>query len=213
MLDWAQEQPEEISMHDVMLKFGEEADELDRVEGALAMNIQIKSLLGHLTEGEAWNIVHNCDKCGLEAWRKLHRRCDPMTGGRRRNMLRAIMTPARVKLEEVGNALQVWEEMVERYERRGTLRGEPPLAEDIKCSAVEGMMPEELERHLQMNAARLQKYQEMRQEILMFFESRAGRSLRLSVKEAMSHSGGRPYGHKWSEQGQGEGQTADRQPE
>ena len=80
MLDWAQEQPEEISMHDVMLKFGEEADELDRVEGALAMNIQIKSLLGHLTEGEAWSIVQNCGKCGLAVWSKLHRRYDPMTG-------------------------------------------------------------------------------------------------------------------------------------
>ena len=76
------------------------------------MAVQLRTVLAHLTEGESWSIVQNCGRNGLEAWRGVHKRFDPLTCGRRRNMLRAIMAPQRVKMEDLGSALQTWEDMV-----------------------------------------------------------------------------------------------------
>ena len=190
MLEWSLEQETEVTIQMVREKFGDDADDLDKIEGAMQLVAQLKSLLSYLTEGEAWSIVQNCNRNGLEAWRKLHKRFDPVTGGRRRNLLRAIMAPARIKVEDIGNALQVWEKMVDRYDQRSSLKGEPRLSEDLKCSAVEGMMPEDLEKHLQLNANRLQKYEEMKEEIQRYFETHTGKSIKTSVKETMATSSG-----------------------
>ena len=92
-------------------------------------------MLSLLTEMEAFSIVQISARNGLEAWRRLHRRYDPISGGRRRNLLRAVMAPQRVKLVELGTALEIWEDMVARYNKKNARMGEPELANDIKCSA------------------------------------------------------------------------------
>ena len=40
---------------------------------------------------------------------------DPLTGERRRNQLRAMLAPQRVKMEDTGSAPQQLDEMVARY--------------------------------------------------------------------------------------------------
>ena len=107
MLEWALEQDVEISLTDVADNVGANADPTEQIDGCSQINVQLKTVLAHLCEGESWSIVQNCGRNGLEAWRRLHRRFDPLTGGRRRNLLRAIMAPQRVEMEELGSALQV----------------------------------------------------------------------------------------------------------
>ena len=94
----------------------------------------------------------------VEEWRGLHKRVYPLTGCRRRNLSRAIMAPQRVKMEDLGAALQTLEEMVARYNKKTANVEAVELADGIKCSAVESMVLENLERHLQLNARRLKKY-------------------------------------------------------
>ena len=183
MLEWALEQDAEISLTNVADKFGINADPTEQVDGCSQINVQLKTVLAHLCEGESWSIVQNCGRNGLEAWRRLHRRFDPLTGGRRRNLLRAIMAPQRVKMEELGSALQVWEDMVARYNKKNSKIGDPELADDIKCSAVEAMVPESLERHLQLNAMRLKRYEDVRMEVYSYFEACTGKVARPSVRE------------------------------
>ena len=74
-------------------------------------------------------------------------------------------------MEDLGSALQAWEEMVARYNNKNAKIGEVGLADDIQCSAAESMFRESLQRHLQLNARRLKRYDEVRTEIYAYPES------------------------------------------
>ncbi|CAK0892634.1 unnamed protein product [Prorocentrum cordatum] len=190
-LEWALEQEDEFTTAEAVLALGPNTEHA--IDDIAALNLQIKSVLSNLTEGESWTIVQNCDRNGLEAWRRLHRRFDALTGGRRRALLRAILSPHRVKLEEVGTALQLWEEMVTRYNKKQQRLGEAPIADEYLCSALEALVPEDVENHLQMNANRLKKYSDMRAEMVTFYEARTGKKVRVTLQERMkSASSGGP---------------------
>ena len=52
-------------------------------------------MLMDLTSDEANDIVANSRKNPLEAWRRMQKRYDPTTGGRKRNLLRTIISRGR----------------------------------------------------------------------------------------------------------------------
>ena len=193
-LEWALDQEGTFTTDDVELFFGG-ADEnfIDEISG---LNTQIKSVLASATEAEAWTIVQAAPKNGLLAWQQLHRRFDSMSGGRRRTLLRAILAPSRVKVEELGTALQTWEGMVTAYNKKAQKLQEAQIADDFLASALESMVPEELERHLQLNASRLRRYADMRTEVVQYYEQRTGKALKISVRDRMptsaDHGGVRP---------------------
>ena len=187
-LEWALEKENPINIEEVERELGGSIDQEQLLEDPRGMALQLKSVLAHLTGGESWSIVQNAQKNGFEVWRALHRRYDPITGGRRRNLLRAIVAPPRVSLDELGTALQTWEEMVSRYNKKNAKLGEAQISDDFLCSAVEAMVPEELERHLQLNGARLPKYADVRAEVLAFFEVRTGKQVKTGLREQMSHA-------------------------
>ena len=61
---------------------------------------QLYRVLSSLTTGESEDLVVGCENLkasGFEAWRRLNRRWDPVTAGRKRNILRAILNPERTK--------------------------------------------------------------------------------------------------------------------
>ena len=76
--------------------------------------------LAHLTEGVDGAALWSERTGSVE--RSTHRRLDPLTGGRRRNVLRAIMAPQRAKMGDLDSALQVWEEIVDQGRRSGMCR-------------------------------------------------------------------------------------------
>ena len=124
-------------------------------------------MLTQYMSGDSFDIVMNCPRGqGLEAYRRLARRHDPSTGGRRRNLLRLVLQQGRSSLEGLASALERWEEQVRRYERFRDERGNrQPLSEDIKTAALESLVPDELEKHLQLNASRLADYDAAREEV------------------------------------------------
>lgn len=70
--------------------FGADADLTDQIEGSGAITSEVYTLLVQLTSGESFDAVMNTTRgSGLEAYRRLARRCDPGIGDRRRNLLRA----------------------------------------------------------------------------------------------------------------------------
>ena len=46
------------------------------------------------------------------------------------------------------------------------------LAEDIRLAALEALLPEELERHCQLQRSRLDTYQKLREEVVLYAEAR-----------------------------------------
>ena len=61
-----------------------------------------------------------------------------------------------------------------RYTRRRDARNgqRHTLAEDIRMAALEALLPEELERHCQLQRSRLDTYQKLREEIVRYAEAR-----------------------------------------
>ena len=61
-----------------------------------------------------------------------------------------------------------------RYtQRRDARHGQRhTLAEDIKMAALEALLPEELERHCQLQRSRLDTYQKLREEVVVYAEAR-----------------------------------------
>ena len=130
MLEWAAEQTTEITT------------ELINREYLLLMS---------LTSYEANDIVANSRKNKLEAWRRLQKRFDPTTEGRKRNLLRTIVSLGRCSLLELQAGTERWESCVSRCEKK--LKDK--MDDEIKLAGLESLVPEELEKHLIFNSNRL----------------------------------------------------------
>ena len=134
---------------------------------------QLYTVLMTLAEGESFDIlVGSGSGDGLEAWRCLHERWDPLTTGRARGLLREILSLGRAKLELQG-ALERLEDLMRRdTQGRDAWTGRRhALAEDIRMAALEALLSEELERHCQLQRSRLDAYQKLREEVVLYAEA------------------------------------------
>ena len=88
-----------------------------------------------LTSYEANDTVANSRKNPLEAWRRLQKRHDPTTGGRKRNLLRMITSPGRCSLLELLARIERWESHVSRFEKKM----HDKLDDEIKLAGLESL--------------------------------------------------------------------------
>ena len=110
MLKWSAEQAAEITTELVDLELLPTATNEERgVKNNLEFVLQqVHTALMALTSYEANDIVANSRKNPLEAWRRLKKRNDPTTGGRKRNSLRTTISPGRCSLLEPQAGVQRW---------------------------------------------------------------------------------------------------------
>ena len=112
MLEWASDQTMEITTTAIDI----ELLPTDPNEGGGVHNLEfilqhMHETLMDLTSGETNDMVDNSRKNPLEAWRRLHERCDPTAGGKR-NILRTFISPERCSLQEREAGFQRWESYV-----------------------------------------------------------------------------------------------------
>ena len=106
MLQWAADQTTEITTELINREFLLTAKNQKRgVQNLEFVLQQMHTALMALTSYEAKDIVANSRKNPLEAWRRLQKRYDPTTGGRKRNLLRTIISPGRCSLLELQREL------------------------------------------------------------------------------------------------------------
>ena len=178
---WAEDETDPISNSAMTAEFGDVNPAQETIPDLEAKDAQLYAVLQTLCEKEAFTLVRSSGKGkGLEAWRRLCKRYDPSTGGRRRALLRSVLSPNRCgKVEELSAAVEIWEDQVRQYENRRKTDGtRPTLDEDIKISILESICPVEVERHLQLNQARFADYQEVRKELSTYLETRIGLKLK-----------------------------------
>ena len=112
MLEWVSGQPTKITTTAIDLEFLPTDANEDRGVQNLEFVLQqmhtrptyfanCDTALMALTSYEANDIVADSPKNPLEAWRRLQKRYDPTTGGRKRNFLRTIISPGRCSLLEL----------------------------------------------------------------------------------------------------------------
>eukprot|EP00971_Amphidinium_carterae_P330074 6462928-Amphidinium_carterae.1 len=172
LLDWVEDQEQTITTQDLAMQFND-VNSPEYIECLEEKDAQLHAALMALTEGEAFDIVLGCASCGSEALRKLIRRFDPSSGGRRRVVLKQILNPQRVKLDGLPLALEKWDDLIRRYEKRRA-GGDPAqiLDGDIKIAALEALVSVELEHHLAMNRTRLTTYEKVRAEVNGFIDAK-----------------------------------------
>ena len=114
LLEWAGEQPKEITTIAIDLEFLPTDTNEDRgVQNLVFALRQMHTALMALTSYGANDIVANSRKNPLEARRRLQKRNDPTTGGRKRNLLRTTISPGRCSLLELPAEIERWESLRE----------------------------------------------------------------------------------------------------
>ena len=103
MLEWSAEQALEITTTTAIdLEFLPTVTNVERGVRNLEFVLQqMHTALMAPTSCEANEIVANSQKNPLEAWRRLQKPYDPTTGGRKRNLLRTIISLGRSSLLEL----------------------------------------------------------------------------------------------------------------
>ena len=118
MFEWAAEQSTEITTTAIDLEFlPTDANEDRGVQNLEFVLQQMHTAHMALTSYEANGIVAHSRKNPLGAWRRLQKRCDPTTRGRKRNLLRTIISPGRCSLLELQAGIERWESYVSRNEK------------------------------------------------------------------------------------------------
>ena len=181
-MEWAAENLKELTKEMVDAAYGIHAEMEDEIDDLEYKTTQLYMALENLTDREPLDIVQNSPEGnGLEAWRRLQKRYDPATRGRRKNLLKSLLKPGKYKLEQLGEAMEKWEEQVNRYEKMKDSKGNrSQLPDDLKIAILEDMVPEVLETHLLLQADRIDTYKECRKEVSSYVEAKIG----LRIKEA-----------------------------
>ena len=87
--------------------------------------------------------------------------------------MREILSPTRAKLPELMCAIEKMKDLVRRDSSRRDAQGNAHnLAEDIRMSSLEALLPDDLEKHVQLNRARLTSCGVLREEIKTYCECR-----------------------------------------
>ena len=187
MQEWSAEQVTKITHEFINLEFLPTATNHEQgVQNLEFVLQQMQTALTALTSYEANDIVANSRKNLLEAWRRLQKRYDPTTGGRKRNLLRMIISPGRCFLLELQAGIERWESYVSRCEEK--LKDK--MDDEIKLAGLEALVLEELEKHLILNSNRLRTFEDARLEIVTYVEAKFGVRIRDSTP---SDTGSRGY--------------------
>ena len=118
MLEWAGEQTVEITTSAIDLEFLPSETNMDRgVRTLESVWQQMHTALMPLTSYDPNDIVANSRKNPLEAWRRLQKRYDPTTGGRKRYFLRTFISLGLCSLLELQAVIERWESNVSRYDK------------------------------------------------------------------------------------------------
>lgn len=179
VLQWSEERDSPIKDSDVRATYGPSADPIDQIANIEELRRELYDVLLMVTEKEPFDLVLN-SSCGFEAWRKLSRRFDPTTGGRKRALLNAILTPNRAKIEDLPQALEKLLDSIRLYERRRDSTGaRTEISDDIKISVIERLVPVELEKHLVLNRDRYTTFSDMLNEIQSYVEHQTGSKIKV----------------------------------
>ena len=191
VLEWCEEREKSITGEELRRAFGDAADALDQVPDLDEKSRELASALQMVTQREPFAIVVNCATNGLEAWRRLSKRYDPATASRKRTMLKTVISPQKQKLETLPQAIEEWMDAVRTYEKRKDSTGQrAAISDEIKMAALEAMLPQELESHVQLNQARFATFDDLMDEITRFVEHKTGRSLKLvSAASSLANQG------------------------
>jgi hypothetical protein len=135
----------------------EEADEF---------STDIVSTLGFLVEGEAHDMLCNCQENGLELWRRLEARFNHKTKSRTLNDMNSILNPEAAKsLGEVMGTIERWEERISRLDDPSQINV------TMKAALLGRLCPKKLRDHIELHMSDKHSYHEIKDEIIRVLDT------------------------------------------
>ena len=112
------------------------------------------------------------------------------TGGECTHLISSHLSPPQAKLPELMDAIERMEDLVIRYcGRRDAPVNAHTLAEDIRRSKLEALLLDDLEKHVQLNRAKLTSYAVLREEHNTYCECTGHTHARKSKPKGPPHPG------------------------
>ena len=109
-------------------------------------------------------------------------------------MLKSVINPQKQKLDHLPQAIEEWLEAIASYEKRkNASRNRTKIPEEIKTAALESMLPQDLEAHVQLNLSKFAWF-DLLEEVTRYLEHRAGKTLKAfsTTRAAGKDSAGDP---------------------
>lgn len=149
----------------------------------------IYAILSSYTAGEAKSLVRQARRPnGMEAFRLLQTRFNPVTIGRQRAHLMKIANPQEsISLEKLSAEVISWENRIVDYEARPNAE---KVSDAMKMAALIHMAPPKLREHLQLNAGRFVRYLDLREEVFSYLDQVTPASHTTMDIGSISKSGG-----------------------
>ena len=112
LLNWVEREESEIDDSVGFPSFDHADEETRKISG------EIFNVIITMMQGEALQLLHNCNFSGAEAWRRLTRRYSPSTPLRAMNLMLQIINPGQAKTpKEIQSKIDRWESQVLAMER------------------------------------------------------------------------------------------------
>ena len=185
-LEWiVTEQPKHpLDLPYMKAKFAHLDGNLFRLRG-----VNIYAILSSYTAGEAKSLVRQARRPnGMEAFRLLQTRFNPVTIGRQRAHLMKIANPQEsISLEKLSAEVISWENRIVDHEARPNAEKE---SDAMKMAALIHMAPPKLREHLQLNAGRFVRYLDLREEVFSYLDQVTPASHTTMDIGSISKSGG-----------------------
>ena len=170
-MKWAEEQPDEITEDELSDKFGED----DAVKYATSV---YNRLIHHLRGPPLMLHQAVMNENGLETWRVLSKRYNPMTPMRGIQLMLKTVVPGRIKKgEDVQAKINKWEGYVNALQRDY----KETVSDMMKIGILIHMMPEDLQDHVLQHADRLREYKLVKEKVVNLTDAR----MRLKDPNAM----------------------------
>ena len=161
-MKWAETKHDEIDDAEVEVQIEDSPQE---------WNASLHNRLMQLTSGPAFT-VHQAviGENGLEVWRRLTRRYNPLTPMRGLQLMLRVMVPGKVKKgEDVQGFISKWEGLMNTLERD---YGEQ-VSDMARIGILISMMPEDLQDTILQHADRLKEYRLVKEKVVNLVDARA----------------------------------------
>ena len=170
-LKWAEEQIDEILEDQIANYFGED-------DGTKYATAVYNRLIHHL-KGPALTIHQSVvHENGLEVWRALTKRYNPMTPMRGLELMLKTVVPGKIKKnEDVQTKINKWEGHVNALSRDYNEK----VSDMMKIGILIHMMPDDLQDHVLQHADRLREYKLVKEKVVTLTDAR----MRLKDPNAM----------------------------
>ena len=176
-IKWAETEPDEIT--------GNKIEELHGEDGTIGTTMLYNRLIHHL-KGPPLTIHQTVvGENGLEVWRRLLNRFNPMTPMRGLQIMLKVMMPPKIgKQQDVHGMVNKWEGLVHVLERDY----KENISDMMKIGILIHMMPEELQDSILQHADKIKEYKLVKEKAVNLVDARA----RLRDPDAMDVG---YYGH------------------